>query len=124
MGHHLFKIGTSVFPMHDGDVELVRHFLIVGAKDVGLPELALSVDRWEWQGPGVWIHIDMAPLARHPIVFDAAVRSVERLGDVVDVPYLNTQLRRFGMEWRVAQKVSRIVERLRGLRAHVQRGGA
>ena len=109
--------------MRDGDMELVRHFLALGAKEIGARELAESIDRWEWQGPGVWIHVDPAALARHPDVFDAAVRSAKRLGDTVDVPYLKTELKRFGTEWQVPQQVARIVDELDHLRRHLVEGG-
>jgi hypothetical protein len=124
MGHHLFTNGSSVLPMKDGDVELVRHFLILGARALGLHELAKNVKRWDWQGPGVWINVEEKRLADHPAVFEAAVRAVEKLGDTVDVGYLNTELQHFGMEWQVPQKVSRIVFELNGLKKHILEGGA
>jgi hypothetical protein len=52
--------------MQDGDLELVRHFLIVGAKDMRLVELAQAIARWEWQGPGVWVHVEPRALESHP----------------------------------------------------------
>jgi hypothetical protein len=36
-----------------------------------------------------------------PAWFNAAVRAVEKLGDTIDVTYLNTEPIRFGTEWRV-----------------------
>ncbi len=110
--------------MRDGDVELVRHFLILGATDLGLRELAQSIGRWEWQGPGVWIGVEPEVLAEHPAVFEAAIRAVERLGDTVDVRYLKAELQQFGMDWQVSQKVSRIIDELNGLKKHVLSGGA
>ncbi len=124
MGHHLFTNGSSVLAMRDGDVELVRHFLILGAMDLGLRALAQSIRQWEWQGPGVWIGVEPEVLAEHPALFEAAIRAVERLGDAVDVRYLRAELQRFGMEWQVPQKVSRIIEELNGLKKHVLSGGA
>jgi hypothetical protein len=124
LGHHLFTIGSSVLPMRDGDLELVRHFLILGAKDMRLVELAQAIERWEWQGPGVWLHVEPTALEGHPAVFNAAVRAVERLGDTIDVTYLNTELRRFGTDWRVPQKVHHVVDELNGLGRHVLLGGA
>src|SRR6187431_44357 len=110
--------------MRDGDLELVRHFLILGAKDMRLDELAQAIERWEWQGPGVWVHVDPTILEINPGVFDAAVRAVEKLGDTIDVAYLNTELKRFGTEWRVPQKAHLVVDGLNGLRKHVLLGGA
>jgi hypothetical protein len=88
---------------------------------LGLLELAETLERWEWQGPGVWIGVEEEKLANYPGVFEASVRAVELLGDTVDVQYLNTELQRAGMEWRVPQKVSRIVDELNGLKKHVVR---
>jgi hypothetical protein len=124
MGHHLFVNGSSVLPIRDGDLELVRHFLILGAKDLGLDEAAKAIERWEWIGPGVWINVETQALVDHPAIFEAAVRAVERFGDTIDIAYLNSVLRRFGTEWLGAQKVLLIVEDIDRLRKHVQEGGA
>lgn len=110
--------------MRDGDLELVRHFLILGAKAMRLVELAHAIERWEWHGPGVWVHVEPTALAGHPGVFDAAVRAVEKLGDTIDAAYLNSELKRFGTEWRVPQKVHLVVDQLNDLRKHVLPGGA
>jgi hypothetical protein len=124
MGHHLFMIGRSVLPMRDSDLELVRHFLILGAKDMGLVDLAQAIERWEWQGPGVWVHVEPTDLQRYPVVFDAAVRAVENLGDTIDVAYLNAELKRFGTEWLVPQEARLVVDEINGLRKQVLLGGA
>ena len=110
--------------MRDGDLELVRHFLIVGAKDLGLAELAQAIERWEWQGPGVWTDVEPTALEDHPDVFNAAVRAVESLGDTIDVAYLKVELRRFGLEWQMPQKVHLVVDELNRLRDHVLLRGA
>jgi hypothetical protein len=104
-------------------MELVRHFLVLGAKQIGPRELAESIERWEWQGPGVWIHVDPDMLTRHPAVFDAAARAAQTLGDTVNVPYLNAELKRLGTEWHVPQQVAWIVDELDRLRRHLVEAG-
>jgi len=89
-----------------------------------VPELVETLERWQWQGPGVWIGVDEEKLASHPGVFEASVRAVERHGDIVDVRHLNTELQPVGLKWQIPQKVSRVVGELNGLKKHVVRGGA
>jgi len=110
--------------MRDGRLELVRHFLILGAKNMGLVELAKAIERWECQGVGVWVGVEEQVLEHHPGVFDAAVRAVERFGDTVDAAYLNTVLRRRGTKFLMAQKVRLIVDELNALRDFVVGVGA
>ena len=124
MGHHLFVNGSSVLPIRDGHLELVRHFLILGARDLGLDEAAKAIERWEWIGPGVWINIQTQALVDHPDIFDAAVRAVARFGETIDIAYLNSKLRRSGTEWIGPQKVLLIVDDIEGLKKHVHDGGA
>ena len=112
-----FRSGTA-------HLELVRHFLIQGAKDLGLEEAAKAIERWEWIGPGVWINIETQALVDHPAIFDAAVRAVERFGETIDIAYLNSNLRRFGSDWGKAQEVLLVVDDINGLRKHVHDGGA
>jgi hypothetical protein len=110
--------------MQDGDVELVRHFLILGAKDVGLLELAQTIERWEVLGPGVWVDVEPEVLAAHPTVFDAAVRTLEQFGDTVDIRYLNTELQRFCTAWHAPQKVARISAELNRLKQLILQGSS
>jgi hypothetical protein len=42
---------------------------------------------------------------------------------MIDVAYLNRELKQFGTEWRVPQKAHLVVDRLNRLRKHVLPGG-
>lgn len=124
MGHHVFVNEPSVLVIEDGDLELVRHFLIQGAMDLGLDEAAKAIERWEWIGPGVWINVETDVLVDRPVIFKAAVNAIDKLGATIDTVYLKTRLRRFGTEWLGSQEVRLIVQDINRLRQHVSAGGA
>lgn len=124
MGHHLFVNEASVLAIKDGDLELVRHFLIQGAMDLGLDEAAKAIEGWEWIGPGVWINVETRVLVDRPAIFEAAVHVIDRFKTTIDVAYLNTKLRRFGTEWLGPQEVRLVVQDINRLRQHVSAGGA
>jgi len=124
MGHHIFVNEPSVLVIEDGDLELARHFLILGAMDLGLDEAGKAIERWEWNGPGVWINVETRVLVDHPAIFEAAVQAIDRLGTTIDVAYLKTKLRRFGTIWLRPQEVRLVVQNINRLRQHVSVGGA
>ena len=80
MGHHVFVTEPSVLVIEDSALELVRHFLILGAMNLGLDEAAKALERWEWIGPGVWINVETQVLVAHPTIFEAAVHAIDNLG--------------------------------------------
>ena len=123
MGHHLFTDGNGVLAINDGSLELVRHFLIEGAKDLGLSDVREAVQLWNWQGPGVWTNIETSLLARHPAVFESAVRAVRAHGQQVEIEYLQSIVPSVEIRWQHAQAVEAIVKDLNRLRAYVV-GGA
>ncbi|MCC6522412.1 MAG: hypothetical protein IT373_07110 [Polyangiaceae bacterium] len=85
MGHHILIRGDSTLVIRDADLALVRHFLLRAATTLGVLELARSLARWDWQGPGVWIGVEEAALEGHADVFDEAVRQVHELGAVLSL---------------------------------------
>ena len=124
MGHHVFVTEPSVLVIEDSALELVRHFLILGAMNLGLDEAAKALERWEWIGPGVWINVETQVLVAHPTIFEAAVHAIDRLGTTIDIAYLNTKLRRFGNEWLGPQEAHLVVHDINRLGRHVSVGGA
>ena len=63
--------------IEDGARRALRHFLILGAMNLGLDEAAKALERWEWIGPGVWINVETQVLVAHPTIFEAAVHTIE-----------------------------------------------
>ena len=109
--------------MQDVPLELVRHFLIEGAEALGAAEVRESVERWKWEGPGVWTGVETAILARNPAVFEAAVRAVRAHGRQVELDYLRSLAPNVEVRWQRPQSVEAVVEDLDGLRAHLLAGG-
>ena len=122
MGHHLFTEGYGVLAIKDGSLELMRHFLIEGAKDAGLADVREAVQLWKWQGPGVWTNIETSLLARHPAVFESAIRAVRAHGQQVEIEYLRSLVPNVEIQWQYPQAVDAIVRDLNGLRAYVVAG--
>lgn len=90
MGHHIFEWGPRTLVMHDGDMELVRHFLCTAANDLGLNEVSVAIAGWEWLGPGVWINIDERVLVGRLEMFDLALARIRSFGDEIPLEYLRS----------------------------------
>lgn len=89
MGHHIFEFHDRALRMHDIDVALVNHFLVLGAQRLGNEELSSSLRRWEWCGPGVWLNAEERILAfARAEVFAAAKSALAALGPVVSGQYI------------------------------------
>ena len=119
MGHHLFMHDGKSLPMRDGDVALVRHFLIEGARRHGDQPVASAIIGWEYQGPGVWIGVDETALADRGQVFAAGIEVVEKLGDHIPLDYLHGNVKLPGGGWLKAQPTSDVVARIRELEEHL-----
>lgn len=74
--------------MHDADVALVRHFLLVGADRAGSEAARSAVSAWEWLGPGVWLNVDESALLSEGRAFEAAEAALSELGPVISSEYL------------------------------------
>jgi hypothetical protein len=119
MGHHLFIHDGKSLPMGDGDVALVRHFLIEGASGVGDQSVASAIADWEYQGPGVWVGVDETALIDCGPVFVAAIEVVEGLGKHISLDYLHEKVTLPGGRWLKAQPTADVVARIRGLEEHL-----
>ena len=105
--------------MRDGDVALVRHFLIEAAHQLGDEPLARAIRGWQYQGPGVWVGIDAAVLAGHGAVFAGGVEAAKKLGDEISVDYLNREVQLPGGRWLKPQSTSDVGAFIRGLEEHL-----
>ena len=119
MGHHLFIHDRKSLPMRDGDVALVRHFLIEGATRLGDKPLADAITGWQYQGPGVWVGIDEATLAGRRAVFSAGIEAAEKLGEEISVDYLNGRVHMPRVRWLKDLPSSDVVGLIRGLEDHL-----
>ena len=119
MGHHIFTHNDRHLRMGDGEVALARHFLIEGARRLGDESLATTIAQWEYQGSGVWIGINEAPLADCRSVFAAGIEAVRKLGDHVSVDYLNDNVKLPNGRWLKEQSTSSIAASIHRLEEHM-----
>ena len=105
--------------MRDGDVALVRHFLIEGATRLGDRPLADAITGWQYQGPGVWMGVDPTVLVGRGAVFSAGIEVAERLGEEISVDYLNGRAQLPGGRWLKRLPTSDVVALIRGLEDHL-----
>lgn len=116
MAHHIFDFQDRALRMHDADVVLVKHFLELGAKQLGHEALFTSLSQWEWSGPGVWINVDEAALASHPEVFAAAENASAEFGAIVPAQYLRANVPSLGCASdRSAELIRNELQKLRAL---------
>jgi hypothetical protein len=108
MGHHLFIYNGRTLPMRDWDVALTRHFLMEGARRLGDDAAASAIVRWDYQGPGVWIGIELARIAGCRAVFAAAIEAVRNLGEHASPDYLNQNAGLGGGVWLKEQPTSEV----------------
>jgi hypothetical protein len=120
MGHHLFIHDQRSLPMRDGDVALVRHFLIEAARQLGDEPLASAINGWQYQGPGVWVGIDETLLAGLTAVFPKGIEAAESLGDQIAVDYLNREVQLPGGRWLKPQATSDVAALIRALEDHLR----
>jgi|SRR5581483_9888802 len=121
MGHHLFFNGENAIPVRDSDVALLKHFLHEGATRIGDAELAASLCKWEYQGPGVWIGVDERFLSKQERAFEAAAKVVRELGDSIPAAYLNEKAALPRARWFNEVLTSVIIDRLNELHHHLSK---
>jgi len=120
MGHHLFIHHQKSLPIRDPDVALVKHFLIKGAKRINDESLRKAIAKWEYQGTGVWIGVDVTVLVDRDGVFAAAIDIAESFGETIPLNYLNEHVGFAGLLWLKEQSTSHVTALIRSLEEHLR----
>lgn len=123
MGHDIIQFHGGHVVLHDHDLLVVRHFVLLQMEADGEAELTEFVRNWEWIANGVWLGIDFDSVfngdagkkERFVKSLHGAAQRIAQFGTEIPISYLHDHFNSPTLQFTSSQPSERWLQVIQGL---------